>query len=243
MDVRFAYRGLKARYRDQRAELGALARALRPGDVAVDVGANKGSYTWTLARAVGPRGRVVAFEPQPALAAYLTEACRDRPNVKIEAAGVSAASGSLTLIVPGAGASSPDASFEAHAGADDGARRIEVPTFALDDYFAAEPARIGALKIDVEGHEAAVIEGAAGVLAKHRPALVIECEQRHLSGGATVEALIERVLGFGYDGFFVRRGALVPVAQFDRAACQVIGPGRFWDDPAYCNNFVFLARR
>ena len=49
--------------------------AIRPGDVAVDVGANKGSYLRWLSRAAGP-GKVVAFEPQPQLAAYLERACR-----------------------------------------------------------------------------------------------------------------------------------------------------------------------
>jgi FkbM family methyltransferase len=242
VEWRFLYRGLKARYRDQRAELSALVRALSPGDVAVDVGANKGSYTWALARAV-PDGRVVAFEPQPALAEYLTRACRSAglANVKVEAAGLSAASGTLMLNVPGDGASSPDASFEAHAAAAGEARRIEVPTYALDDYFRDEAGRIGAIKIDVEGHEAAVLDGAAALIARHRPAVVMECEQRHLAGGAAVESVVGRLLGAGYTGWFVQRGTPRPIAEFDVRVHQAQGEGRFWDRPDYCNNFVFLA--
>ena len=49
--------------------------ALSEGDRAVDVGANKGSYTFWMRRAVGAGGRVHAFEPQPELAAYLRATC------------------------------------------------------------------------------------------------------------------------------------------------------------------------
>jgi hypothetical protein len=41
----------------------------------------------------------------------------------------------------------------------------------------------------------------------------------------------------------VRRGRLVPVAEFDPAADQRRGPGRFWDAPDYCNNFVMRKAR
>src|SRR5947207_4362897 len=43
-----------------------LRRLARPGEVALDIGANIGATSLVLARAVGPRGRVVAFEPHPA---------------------------------------------------------------------------------------------------------------------------------------------------------------------------------
>ena len=85
MKWRFIYRGLKARYRDQRLELRALTQTLRSTDIAIDVGANKGSYLWSLSKAV-PRGRVVAFEPQPLLADYLRQACQRAglTNVQVE---------------------------------------------------------------------------------------------------------------------------------------------------------------
>ena len=73
--LRFLYRGLRARLRDERAEIAALTGAIRPGDVAVDVGAHKGSFLPSLSWAAGP-GKVVAFEPQPVLAEYLFRACR-----------------------------------------------------------------------------------------------------------------------------------------------------------------------
>ena len=73
---RFWHRALKARFRDQGAEIRALVEAIRPGEAAADVGAHKGAYLPWLSRAAGPDGRVYAFEPQPDLAAYLEKVCR-----------------------------------------------------------------------------------------------------------------------------------------------------------------------
>lgn len=239
MKWRFIYRGLKARYRDQRLEIEALLKALRPDHTAVDVGANKGSYLWALSRAV-PRGRVVAFEPQPVLAQYLEVACAAAGlrNVQIEGAGCSRRSGHLTLAIPGQGDSSPGASFEAAVAQREHCRYIEVPTFALDDYFAQEKGRIGALKVDVEGHELAALQGGEGLLRAHRPTVVCECEQRHLSQGR-VQDVIDFMRSLSYRGQFSNQGQLVDVAAFDPAIHQKQQGERFWDAPDYCNNFIF----
>ena len=68
------WRAWRARLRDHRMELGSLLSALSPGDCALDVGANKGSFAYLLSRRVGPTGRVIAFEPQARLATYLRQA-------------------------------------------------------------------------------------------------------------------------------------------------------------------------
>ena len=238
MLLRFLYRGLRARWRDERAEIAALVGAIRPGDVAVDVGANKGSFLPSLSWAAGP-GKVVAFEPQPVLAEYLYRACRAArlSNVVVEASGVSDSPGTLTLHVPGAGAASPGASFEpAVAGLAPG-RGVAVSVVSLDDYFRGETRRIAAVKIDVEGHELSVLRGARRVLDRHGPLVVVESEARHV-GEDGVRAVLAFLAERGYGGAFVRRGRLLPVEQFDAAVHQKRSGGRFWDSPDYCNNFV-----
>ncbi len=242
--ARFAYRGLRARLRDQRTEIRALTGSLGRGDVAVDIGANKGSYLPSLARAV-PEGRVVAFEPQPSLAAYLDRACAAAGlrNVVVEGIGVSDRDGFLPLAVPVDGASSQDASFEAGARARvDGGRTLEVRVRSLDSYFADEPGRVAALKIDVEGHELAVLRGAAGVLAEHGPLLVCEIEARHLADG-NVFRVLDWLGAAGYEGQFVRRGRLVPISAFDPDRDQSTEGERYWDRPDYCNNFILTRAR
>lgn len=198
MEWRFIYRGLKYRYRDQRYEIKALISSLSPNGIAVDVGANKGGYLWSLSHAVS-KGRVVAFEPQLVLANYLKKTCVSAGlnNVVVECLGVSYYSGSLTLAVPVGGSSSPGASFEATALERESCNLFDVPTCSLDDYFASETRRIGAIKIDVEGHELSVLQGARKVIAQHSPLIVCECENRHAKNG--VNRLFDFFREQGYD--------------------------------------------
>jgi FkbM family methyltransferase len=239
MDWRFVYRGFKARYRDESREIAALLNGLSPESVAIDIGANKGSYLWSLARAV-PKGKVVAFEPQPVLAEYLKQACKSVgfKNVVVEAAGVSTKSGKLTLTVPGTGKDSPGASFERTANLREPHRQIDVPVVSLDDYFSAEQRKIGAMKIDVEGHEFSVLKGGAGLIAAHRPVIVCECEQRHL-GGEDMKAVFDFVHSLGYEGFFSEKKRVRSLSEFDPKIHQRQTGEKFWNAPDYYNNFIF----
>jgi FkbM family methyltransferase len=235
--LRFVYRAWKARYRDQRCEMAALLTKLKPTEIAVDVGANKGSYLPWLSRAV-PGGRVVAFEPQPRLAEYLERMCAlcSLENVTINAAAASDANGEMSLFIPGSD-DSPGASLEKTSERRENCRTIQVPVFSLDRYFENEPGRISAIKIDVEGHELAVFRGAERVLREHAPLLVFECEARHLGEG-NVATVLNFIRQIGYDGWFVCRGSLQPLSDFREEVHQPRTGDRFWDSPDYCNNFI-----
>lgn len=238
MKFRFLYRGFKARYRDQCTEIGAIVNVLKKNEVVIDVGANKGSYLWSMSRAV-PDGRVVAFEPQPYLADYLKQVCSvvGLSNVTIEPAGVSNENGVLSLAIPGEGKSSPGASFEQKIKDREYCRIVDVPVYSLDNYFANEKNRIGAIKIDVEGHELSVLQGAKEVIASHSPLIVCECESRHITNG-NIFTVLDYFCSISYDGFFVHRSNLVPVSEFDINKHQNEVGEKFWDSADYCNNFV-----
>ena len=110
---------------------------------------------------------------------------------------------------------------------------VEVATARLDD-LDLEP--IGFIKIDVEGHEQAVVAGAVGLIARDRPTLLIELEERHSE--QSIEASIAAVKALGYDAFVFKDGALRPIAAFDpdadhRAAVET---------PRYIFNFIFKPR-
>lgn len=230
MKARFLWRAYRARFRDQAAELSAIRNHTRPGDLVCDIGANKGSYLYWMSKWAG---RVVAFEPQPGLAAYLEEACRVVPmtNVTVERAGVSSASGTMDLYVPSP--NSPEASLIRHSGAE----AIPVRVVTLDEYFPASD-RVALLKIDVEGAELDVLKGAERILTRDRPTIVFESEQRHLREGVVADCL-NHLKARGYDGGFLDRGRLVPIAEFDPVRHQSPVGERFWTAPTYCNNFVF----
>ena len=245
MKARFLYRAWKARFRGERGEIRALLDRLAPGDAAVDVGANKGAYLYWMRRAVGPGGSVIAFEPQPGLARYL-EDMRARmawDNVSIRDCALSDSSGRRVLHVPG-WENSPGASLEplAPAGmAGNAERDREVAVDTLDRQLenAGRP-RIALVKVDVEGHELAVFRGAERILSSSRPALIFESEARHLSGRSPHE-VFAFLKGLGYRGAFFSPRGLRPIGEFDPSVHQRRGPGRFWEAPGYCNNFLFEA--
>ncbi len=238
--LRFRYRGFKAQRRSQRLEIAALTHGVAPDSVLIDVGANKGSYLPALAGTV-PQGTVFAFEPQPPLARYLsrlTTAC-GLQNVQVVHAGCSDAAGVLPLAIPGDADTSPGASFAPAVAQREQCRFVDVSVVRLDDFFATETRRVAGLKIDVEGHELAVLRGAAGVVAQHRPTIVCECEQRHLAD-ARVDDLFALLAGWGYAGWFSDNRRLHPVSNFDATVHQPTQGERFWDRADYFNNFVFV---
>jgi FkbM family methyltransferase len=233
---RFFIRALKARYRDQKVELREIKRHVRPSDTVCDVGANKGAYLYWLSRWCSG-GRVIAFEPQPALARYLTDLAKRFPdyfqNVEIEGSAVYSHSGRQNLHVPWDGA--PGASLNGDV-AWPGTIH-SVPSVALDDVLSETVNRISLLKIDVEGVELDVFKGAKRILTEHSPLLVFECETRHLRSG-TVEDVLNYLKGFGYNGSFVSGDRLIPISQFDSSIHQKHRHGDFWNRPDYCNNFI-----
>lgn len=154
-----------------------LARLARPGEVALDVGANIGATALALKRALGAPGTLVAFEPHPRNARLLRDnvAANRLSGVWIEELGLSDAEGTLELEEP---AGQPGmARVREGAGA---ALRVRMRT--LDAWLADArlPHRIAVCKIDVEGHEERAFAGMrdtlragrieAFVLERHRPA-------------------------------------------------------------------------
>jgi hypothetical protein len=93
------------------------------------------------------------------------------------------------------------------------------------------------IKIDVEGHEYAVLDGACETIALSKPALLVEIEQRH--NGRPISDVFEKLQGFGYQGFFLEQGELKALETFDLSRHQSIN--NFGGDKScYINNFLFL---
>lgn len=234
--IRFRVRALKARFRDQKAEFEVIRQHLQPGDIACDIGASKGSFTYWLSRWCRD-GRVIAFEPQPELARALANDCQSigLSNVNVIAKGVYSHSGNRDLFVPEG--HRPGASFTHIAKEAESFTTLNVPVARLDEYFDPSD-RIALLKIDVEGAEFGVLKGAERILRQHTPLLVLECENRHLPSG-NMEDLFSYLKGLGYEGSFICRGRLLPIAEFAAAVHQRQDGEWFWKSKDYCNNFIF----
>lgn len=241
MDLKLAWRAWKTRYRDQVFELRAIRQTLRSGGVAIDVGANKGSYLYSMARWAGS-SQVIAFEPQRALAQYLAGACQrsDLCNVTVENLALSNQQGELKLFVPG-DSHLPGASLEASI-ADKTACHTETVTVMTLDRYAAEKLKglVRVIKIDVEDHELAVVQGGLDLIRRDKPLLVIECESRHLPAGKTVQDFITLAVSLGYTATLAMPGlGEVPAAQFSEAIHQKQAGARFRDAKVGYNNFIF----
>ncbi|HWI74459.1 MAG TPA: FkbM family methyltransferase [Baekduia sp.] len=156
--------------RDHEALATIFATALAPDANCVDVGAHSGDVLDDIVR-IAPRGRHIGFEPLPDLAEQLQ---RRHPNVCVRAVALSDAGGTATfthvLDRPGWSGFKPRPTPD---GAAARTQTITVPTERLDDALPDDyvPALI---KIDVEGAELQVLQGARGTLAAHQPLVVFE---------------------------------------------------------------------
>lgn len=212
--------------------LPALVDRSRP---AVDVGANVGAYAFHLSRLTS----VVAFEPNPGYARTLR---RGLPaHARIEAAALSDHEGEAVLSVPRSSTGTEDggcSTLEQREAATVAASH-RVPTRRLDSY-RLDP---GFIKIDVEGHEEAVVNGALETIRRARPVLLIECEERHRPGVTT--RLPALLAAEGYTGWFYVAGQPRPIAEFNPDLHQPQGvftwEGAFnRGECAYYNNFLFM---
>jgi hypothetical protein len=96
---------------------------------------------------------------------------------------------------------------------------------------------VGFVKIDVEGHEEAVLHGGVETLKREKPNLMIEIEERHAPGSlARVSTFLDDL---GYSGFYLDGKQIMPIAQFNPLSDQVRQNGKVGK---YINNFLFFPR-
>lgn len=135
----------------------------------VDVGANRGYYSLIAART----HRVFAFEPNPGPLADLRASLELNGfgNVTLVQAAVSDSSGSGQLHIHES-VTELSSLAQVH---DDLDSQVDVETVGLDEYFQGHPGvAVGLIKMDIQGAELLALRGAAGILERHRPVLIIE---------------------------------------------------------------------
>ena len=84
-----------------------------------------------------------------------------------------------------------------------------------------------------------MFRGAEATLKRDHPALLFECEQRHLPESSP-SVVFDYLRGLGYRGWFFGPAGLAPIEQFRVETHQPVRPGRFWDAKDYYNNFAFV---
>ncbi len=238
MLLKFKYRAWRFKKRVERAEVDAVLKYINPGDTVLDIGANKGALTYWMQQAVGPDGKVVAYEPQPELIAYLEKIKQEMgwANVEVVGAGVSQEDGEMTLFRPDPFAClGASLSRGVHAGGD----RLKVPTVSLDSHLSKNDLRpVDFIKCDVEGHEMEVFHGAEAVLREDKPLLMFDCEAQHYFWHKP-EDVLEFLYDLGYEGSFFLNGTAHDAADFNSEVHQA---SKNHESKSYAYSFLFRHR-
>lgn len=201
------------------SEMQLLSSLVAQDKVAVDIGGNRGTYTYALSKLAR---QVITFEPIPACANLLCAWARGK-NVTVHECGLGDYEDTLTLHIPRLRGSlfTTRASFSRTGG-----EGVDIPVAIKTlDQFALE--NVGFIKIDVEGFEFSTLKGAQDTLQRCHPNILIEIDTRQQST-ETFAATFTWLEYEGYQGHFFEDGALHQC----RADVQT-------DQPNRCN-FIFL---
>ena len=155
-----------------------VSEFMKPGDVGLDIGANLGVISLRMASRVGKKGRVHAFDPNPRVLRYLQQTldANAKLPIRLHKIALGRSAQEMTIAVPegnlgSASIARDQTGIHVH--------HYKVPVYPLSDYAAAhEIDRIDFIKMDVEGHEAAVLEGARNLLRSSKPKVIVFEEHR-----------------------------------------------------------------
>lgn len=208
---------------------------------AFDVGANAGAYGLVLRDKVGPRSLYI-FEPLPELRKGLVERFGEDRVFPI---ALSATEGTATMRLPlinekrysTRATLEPDLTEHEQTGVEE----VDVKVTTLDAFVAEHNIhRIGFIKIDVEGHELAVLQGGAKSIKRFQPLLLVEVEQRHHT--QPIQEILGMIEDWGYAGYFldIPTLRLKALSEFSVGTDQDVERLFARDVSRYVNNFLFI---
>ena len=201
-----------------------IQKVVKPGYICLDVGANVGAHTLVLAKAVGPEGRVIAFEPHPGICARLREnvTLNNYANVAIVEAALSDKDGVSPFFGFGDGAF--------HRGIssllpdEEATKRMEVRTASFSS--VAKEERIDScdfIKIDVEGFEAVVLKELDGLIERCRPYVIFEYRKRHWEKfGGLLDETLSTFRSLGYTLQYIRKNRAHSLQGPVPDSCEII---------------------
>src|SRR5258708_5373095 len=193
--------GLYGEYSE--SEVMLFQQLLTPGAVVVEAGANIGALTVPIANRVGPTGRVMAYEPQAALADLLARTATANALGQIEVRHAALGAQPGTTVVPRVNYLASGNFGSVGLG---GAEGLTVPVETLDDLGLA---RLDLIKVDVEGMELEVLAGATVSIRRLRPMLYLENDRAERS-----RALILALDDLGYRAWWHFAGLFNPANYF-----------------------------
>ena len=205
-----------------------------------DIGANAGDYSALFEDLVGP-GNLFIVEPLPLLYHKLKRKFRQSRVFKLALSDREATENMRIPFLAGYPYDTRATLNQHLEPGQTGTQTVSANLSTLDSLVASLGlAKVGFLKIDVEGHELAVLKGARNVLRYFKPLILIEAEARHHSFSLSV--IFEFIEGFGYAGYYLdpSRLELREVKDFDCSRDQSLSRLQERDLFHYLNNFLFV---
>lgn len=180
-----------------------ITEYLKPGDVFFDVGAHYGWMSMVAARRTGRNGRVVAFEPSPSSVDFLRYHKRVNRLTQMEivpkaVTGADAATTPFILVGHGDAVMNSLIDIEEVRNDPRGRTVIQVEAVTLDSYSRQTGLVPTMVKIDAEGAELWICEGARRLLAENHPTLIVATHPPWLPQGQKIEDLFALLSGYGY---------------------------------------------
>jgi FkbM family methyltransferase len=221
------------------AELHIITSLCERNKTSIDVGAHNGIYAIHMLDASRD---CIAFEPRRAQADEFAEMvrCLSLP-VRVEAVALSDVEGEGILRVLEQDKGRSTIEVDNVLTDPDGSERHEtiVPLRRLDDYHLCS---VGCIKIDVEGHELAVLHGGLQTIRRYRPNILVEVEERHKPN--SIQTVRQFFASLQYHGYFLLEHDFIPIEMFEVGKYQDpanIGGWRTnWQRfGVYINNFIF----
>ena len=199
--IKMIIRCWRYRFKSEVASIRYVRKLLKKDSIVLDIGANKGIYSIYMSRAIGDKGKVIAFEAQPELENYLhrIKQAFSLKNLEIVNSALSSKPGTVFLKREYVG--SGTASLNFYNEDDSHTEGIDIEAITLDDFLASrgeDDKPISFIKCDVEGHEADVFYGAKKTLIKYMPTLLFECHRSEEEKGDLFNYLVD----LGYTGYF-----------------------------------------
>ncbi|MEI7723839.1 MAG: FkbM family methyltransferase [Bacteroidota bacterium] len=219
-------------------ELFFINELLEPGSTLIDIGSNAGVYLYIFQKAKKYK-RIIGFEPIPILFKRLRKYF---PDLEIFDYAVSDKSETGIFKIPYIDGRIYDTRGTLHNYTEEGetkSDRISVKKITLDDFIADHNIEeVSFIKIDIEGHEIAAIDGAKNTICKFMPLLLIEIEQRH-HPETNIDVLFSLITKYNYQGFFFDKAdqRFKPLSDFSAAIHQNLSKMNEY----YINNFIFVS--
>lgn len=224
LPLRYAYNRVLGRLE---REMEILDRIVSHRRRSIDIGANVGLYTYRFSQMFD---HVESFEPNPYCARKVIAA--QLANVTVHEIALSNRRGSANLSMPDTG-SPDDTALASLSNRFENAKSVPVKLQTLD---AFDFMNVDLIKIDVEGHEMELLEGARQTIRKNAPTLMIEIEQRH-HATQDIGDIFRYIESLGLAGNFYFQKHIVPIERFSVERHQ---SGRNpLDREQYVNNFIF----